>query len=118
VAQGSPAGVPLSIITTRPTPETVRVYLAGEIDLATAGQLRVALLEAIAAAEPGAEVRVDLTRVDFLDAIGVGVLLRSRQAAQDAGVTFSVHNPQGIVQRIIEVLGLVDLFETTRPTEA
>jgi anti-anti-sigma factor len=118
VTQGSPAGAALSIITTRPSPDTVRVYLAGEVDLATAGQLRVALLAAIGAAKPGAEVLVDLTRVGFLDAIGVGVLLRSRQAAQDAGVAFSVQNAQGIVQRIIEVLGLAGLFEITRPSDA
>jgi anti-sigma B factor antagonist len=97
VTKGSPVGVPLSIITTRPSPETVRIYLVGEVDLATAGQLRTALLAAIGSANPGAQVLVDLSQVDFLDAIGVGVLLRSRQAAGEAGLAFSVQNAQGIV---------------------
>lgn len=113
MAEESPAIAPLTIVTTRSASDTVRIYLAGEIDLATGRQLQGALLAVIDAAAPGTEVRVDLARVTFIDATGVGVLVRSRQAARDAALEFSVHNPQGMVQRIIDVLGLVDLLGIT-----
>jgi anti-sigma B factor antagonist len=113
VAEESPFAASLSIITTRPGPESVRVHVAGEIDLATARQLQGTLLAEIAAAVRGTEVRVDLARVTFIDATGVGVLVRCRQAAREAALDFSVHNPQGMVQRIIDMLGLVDLLGIT-----
>jgi anti-sigma B factor antagonist len=110
VAEGSPAVAPLSIVTIRPSPDTVQVHIAGEIDLATAGQLRVALRAVVAAAAPSTEVRVDLSGVTFLDAIGIGVLVTASAAARDAGVDFAAHSPQGIVKRIIELLGVVELL--------
>jgi anti-sigma B factor antagonist len=114
VTERSPAAAaPLSIITARSGPGTIRVHLAGEIDMATAPQLRVALLAVIAEAAPQTEVRVDLGRVAFIDAIGIGVLVRGREAARQAGVGFSVDNPRGIVLRIIEVLDLVDALRVT-----
>jgi anti-sigma B factor antagonist len=114
VGERATAGTPLSIITTRPAPGIVRVYLAGEIDLATAGQLRTALSAVIAAAEPGTEVWVDLALVTFLDAMGIGVLVRSCHAARDAGLDIAVHKPRGIVQRVIELLGVVELLGITQ----
>jgi anti-anti-sigma factor len=113
VAEGSPAVAPLSIITIQPAPGTVRVHIAGEIDLATTGQLRAALSTTFAAAGPGTEIRVDLARVTFIDAIGVGALVRGHQDARKAGLSFTVHNPHGVVQRIIDVLGLDDLLGIT-----
>lgn len=110
MAEGSPAVVPLSIITTRPGPGTLWVYVAGEIDLATAGQLRGALLAVAAAEPPGARVRVDLERVTFIDAIGVGVLVRGHQAALGAGHELTVHNPRGIVKRVFDMLGVGELL--------
>lgn len=108
------AGTPLSIITARPAPGVVRVYVVGEIDLATAGQLRTGLSAVIATAEPGTEIRVDLELVTFLDAMGIGVLVRSCHAARDAGLDFAVHNPRGIVARVIELLGVVELLGIAR----
>jgi anti-sigma B factor antagonist len=103
----------LSIITTRLGPASVQVYLAGEIDMATAPRLRAELLAAIAAAGAHTEVLVDLCRVSFIDAIGIGVLIHGSEAARRAGLGFAVANPRGIVLRIIEVLDLVEAFGIT-----
>jgi anti-sigma B factor antagonist len=114
VIEGSPAaGAALSIVTTEPGTGSVRVYVAGEIDMATAPRLRGALQAVIATVAAGTEIRVDLGRVAFIDAIGVGVLIRSRELARRAGVGFSVENPQGMVLRIIEVLDLVEPLQVT-----
>jgi anti-sigma B factor antagonist len=122
VSEGSPAGAPgpptnaaayLSITTARPGPGMVRVDVIGEIDLATAPRLRVALLAAIAATAAGTEIRVNLAEVTFIDAIGVGVLVRARGAASRAGVGLSLEHPRGLVLRILELLDLVDTLLAT-----
>ena len=76
--------------------------------MATAPQLRCELHSAIAAAAARSEVRVDLGGVTFMDAVGVGVLLRANQAACEARVGFALEHPRGVVLRILEVLNLVD----------
>ena len=96
----------LSISTAWPGPGSARVSLAGEIDLSTAQRLRSELLAVIVAAPPGADVRVDLAGVTFVDATGIGVLIRANQAARRAGIGFAVANPTGVVRRIIDVLDL------------
>jgi anti-sigma B factor antagonist len=110
----------LSTTTVRLGPGLVRVTAMGEIDMATAPRLEVELLAAIAGAAERTEVRVDLLAVTFIDAIGVGILVRANRVARDAGVRFAVERPQGLVLRILEVLGLVALVadpgEPARPT--
>lgn len=106
MTEQAPAETSLSIITRRLGADAVRVYLAGEIDLATAPQLRFALSDVVAATAPPAEINVDLAGVTFLDATGVGLLVRAREVARRAGVGLSVHNPRGIVMRVLDVLGL------------
>ena len=98
----------LSITTARPTPGSVRVSVVGEIDMATAPRLRVELLAVIAAATARTDIRVDLAGVAFIDAIGVGVLVRASEAASRAGVGFCLEHPRGMVLRILDVLDLVD----------
>jgi anti-anti-sigma factor len=110
MTSGSPGDPQLSVITVRPAPEVVRVHVAGEVDLATAPRLQTALLAAVAAAAPPTEVQVDLAEVTFLDAVGIGVLVRGREAARRTGVGFSAYNAHGIVLQVLEVVGLADVF--------
>lgn len=100
----------LSVSIVRPGPGVVRVHVAGDVDLATAPRLQTALLAAVAAAAPPAEVQVDLAEVTFLDAVGIGVLVRGRNAARSAGVGFSAYNARGVVLQVLEVVGLADVF--------
>ena len=106
----SPGDPLLSVVTVRPDPGVVRLQVAGEVDLATAPRLQTALLAAVAAAAPPTEVQVDLAEVRFLDAVGIGVLVRGREAARRTGVGFSAYNAHGIVLRVLEVVGLADVF--------
>jgi RND superfamily putative drug exporter len=60
----------------------VRVKVAGELDLATVGQLR----EALAKVEDGdTELVLDLCELDFLDSVGIGELMSAQQRARSAG---------------------------------
>jgi len=61
------------------------VSVFGEVDLATADQLE-ATLEGLAAQKRTAVL--DLSRVDFMDSSGIGVLVRATHEAQRDGWTF------------------------------
>jgi anti-sigma B factor antagonist len=110
----SPGDPLLSVATVRPGPGVIRLQVAGEVDLATAPRLQAAQLAAVAAAAAPAEVQVDLYEVTFLDAVGIGVLVRGREAARRTGLGFSAYNAHGIVLRVLEVVGLADVFLVRR----
>lgn len=88
--------------------DTVRVAAAGEIDMATAPKWKAVMLAAIEQPIPPRDVRIDLADVTFMDASGIGVLISGREAARCRGVGFTVHNPQGAVLRVFEILGLTE----------
>jgi anti-sigma B factor antagonist len=78
------------------------VAVHGEVDLATADQLRGAL------ADPGAagELVADLAGVDFMDSAGLGVLARAAVDLREAGVRLVVARLTSRVRRVIEISGL------------
>lgn len=94
--------------------DNVRIDVAGEIDLATCPRLEAELLAAIDAPAPPKRVRIDLAAVTFIDARGVGVLIDGRDAAQRRGVDYAVQNARGIVLRVLDILGLAELLQSTR----
>ena len=91
--------------------EVVRIAVAGEIDVATSTQLKFVLLAAIQTPSTARDVTVDLAEVTFMDASGVGVLVAGREAARRRGVGFTVQNPQGIVLRVLDLLGLAEAMQ-------
>ncbi len=84
---------------------TTLVRIAGEVDMASAPQLRACLLEA------DGNVVVDLRGVSFLDASGIGVLAEADQRLGLSGGKLTLRQPQGIVRRALEVIGLIDWIE-------
>jgi anti-sigma B factor antagonist len=80
--------------------------VAGEIDLATAPELRRALSEVLA--DGSNEVTVDLSAVVFIDATGIGALVAAAHQAQGAGRRLSLRAPSHQVRRILEVIDLED----------
>lgn len=110
--QGQAGELSLTITIARPDLDTVRLHVAGEIDLATAPQLQAALQATLTEAALATTLQVDLAEVTFLDATGVGVLVHTHHAARRTGLGFSVHNPHGVVLRVLEVLNLTDALRT------
>ena len=88
--------------------DTVCVYAAGEIDMATAPKWRTVLLAAIEQPIPLRHMRVDLAEVTFMDASGIGVLISARESARCRGVGFTVQNPNGVVARLFAILDLTE----------
>jgi anti-anti-sigma factor len=90
-------------------PGMARVAVAGEVDLATAPELRETLLGVLHAHGP-AVFDIDLAGVRFLDCTGIGALVAVRNAAVHAGCQVRICHPQPIVRRVLEVTGLLDVF--------
>jgi anti-sigma B factor antagonist len=81
------------------------LLLEGEIDLATAGQLRDALLEAVAS--DSTPVVVDMAGVTFVDASGIRTVLEVAQAMNGRGPLTIMHAP--LMQRLLDLVGLHDV---------
>ncbi|MFJ8718061.1 STAS domain-containing protein [Streptomyces violaceus] len=92
------------------------ITLAGEIDLATAPLVRVALAECV---HDGIRTTdVDLTEVTFCDASGLDAFLAASGLATEAGTILRLHHPPPIMARIIEITGsgvLLHEFHSVRP---
>jgi anti-anti-sigma factor len=80
------------------------VAVAGEIDLATAPQLRAALTAA-----PG-DLTVDLAGVTFMDSSGLGALVAALKHTVGSGHRFSVRNETPLVERTMKLTGVYDFF--------
>jgi anti-sigma B factor antagonist len=81
-----------------------RLVLAvdGEVDLASAPALRTALLGAL---ESGAaEIWLDLSRVAFMDSIGLTVLVETHEQLGER--RFALICPDGPVRRLLAVAGM------------
>lgn len=88
------------------TTDVTVVHLTGEVDLATNEMLKTVLRRETARSTPPRQIRVDLSRVTFLDASGLGVLLRAQKDARARGIDLAACHPQGLVRRIIDLTGL------------
>jgi anti-sigma B factor antagonist len=94
------ASYPIEMISGLPV-----VTALAEIDVTTADQLRLALLEA--AARGHTTIVVDMTRTEFCDSSGLGVLIRAhRRALEEGGELRLVIPADGAVSRIFTLTSL------------
>jgi anti-anti-sigma factor len=91
------------------TPGTVVVAVAGELDLSNAHILRVRLLAAVRDRHPSC-LDLDMAGVTFMDCSTIRVLLMVRTTAEKSGCRMRILNPQPIVVRVLEVLGVLEMF--------
>lgn len=83
----------------------VVVSVSGELDLATAEELRGKLDPVIV---QDAVVVLDGTGMSFLDSSGLRVLLQAANLATSRGAAFRLVAPQAAVRRVLELAGVVD----------
>jgi anti-anti-sigma factor len=92
------------------TREAGAVRLSGDLDINAREQLRDALHAAVR--EDGAAgIVVDFDDTEFLDSEAMGALIEGFLAARDAGVTMSIVNTHGLVHRVLDVSGVLEMFE-------
>ena len=102
---GTAAGPGLRITVMAEDAEVSVVAVVGEIDLATAAQLRECL------STLAGRVVIDLAGVTFLDSSGIAVLVsqRNRLVGVDGGLW--LRGPNDMVRRTLEIVGFADYIE-------
>jgi anti-anti-sigma factor len=84
------------------------VTLRGELDLAAVPAVESHLIAAVAAYGPS--IIVDLTGLEFIDARGLGVLVRVLKWTRERGGDVSLAAPQRQVRWVLEITGLIAVF--------
>ncbi len=90
----------------QPAVGAVVVTLGGELDVQSAAGIADCLRELVA----GNDVVVDLTDLRFVDAAGVGALMKARNQARPEGRTMTLRRPRPNVLRTLEVAGVDNVF--------
>jgi anti-sigma B factor antagonist len=90
--------------------EVVVCVATGEVDLATAGELRDAVLTA-ASGSPRA--RLDLSGLTFIDSTGLSALLELHSTLDAAGVRLQITAADGPVRQAVQITGLSHLLVAT-----
>ncbi|MEV6492673.1 STAS domain-containing protein [Actinoplanes sp. NPDC051633] len=85
---------------------TVYVFVAGEIDMATADELQHALITAVGG-RSATEVLVDYAGVTFCDSSGIAALDRAYAVAAERGVVFRLVGVQHSVRLVLEITGML-----------
>jgi anti-anti-sigma factor len=86
--------------------DVIVVHVGGELDLASAPDLEVALAGA------SGPIIVDCEHLEFVDASGIAVFARAARRNDD----FSVRALSPFVRRVFEVLGVLDVVTTDDQT--
>lgn len=88
--------------------DVVIVTPSGEIDIATAPTLASALRQAADGSER--TVVLDLRDTPFIDAVGVGLLVRVNTMCRITGHQLIVRRPHTNVMRVLDLTGTADLL--------
>jgi anti-anti-sigma factor len=103
----------LSVFEESLAPSGVVLTVGGELDIATAPELRTLLDAAIDAGL--SRVVIDLRPVSFLDSVAIATLLQARRRLGEDGRLAVVVAADSYVRLIFEVAGMpqcIDIFET------
>lgn len=84
------------------------VKLTGEIDLSSVAAVRAAINEARGLADD--TIVIDLADVSFFDSSGLGVLVESKDRAEEQGVDLVLRSVSPAVRRILDLAGTADWF--------
>jgi len=104
----------VSVAPPGPATTAVLVTVTGDVDLATAERLRETVLARI---EPGREVCLDCSGVQFLDSAGLRVLLEADRTARTTRASLVLAAPSDAVARTIQLAGVAEVL-TVRPAVA
>lgn len=85
------------------------VWLEGEYDIATAVVLGATLANAIS--RDDADLVVDLSRVTFIDAATIGVLIRGRNRLRCQSRSLTLRSPSRCARRLLDICGLTAVVE-------
>lgn len=82
----------------------VVVRLHGDLDMATASELRQTLTTILGTAP--VRLTIDLSALEFVDSTGIGVLVGGFRRARDEGCDFSLRFPNRPVKKVLHLTGI------------
>ena len=91
-------------VTVSPEGDGVRVWLAGELDMATVGEAEAAV--ARARRETPGPLRLDLSELTFLDSSGLRLVLKVDATCRADGCALEIVPGPRAVQRVFELAGV------------
>ncbi|MGI9119639.1 MAG: STAS domain-containing protein [Acidimicrobiales bacterium] len=93
---------------------SAQLLLDGELDLLTAPDLWRSASEVVARLPSRSELVIDLSQLDFLDAAGLGVLVRLRNHLRSKGSALHLDAAPSRVRRVFELTELDGLLRRPR----
>jgi anti-sigma B factor antagonist len=95
--------------------DTTLILLSGEVDLSLGDDLEYAGRDAI---DRGAPVRIDVSRVTFIDSVGLGFVARMAAAEREQQRRLSLVGARRNVTEAVHLVGLADLVDFVEATPA
>ena len=102
--------MPLSVTAISREAACTVVHLRGEHDISTVAELSETMARAIGLDD--ADVVVDLSEVEFMGAVAVGVIVRAEAFLRARSRALSVRSPSRVARRVIDVCGLAALIDS------
>jgi anti-anti-sigma factor len=104
---GEPDAAALTLSSTFLTPDVARLHVAGEIDMATSGQLDQAIHRALSVPRLKRLI-IAMAEVTFLGVAGIRALITGHDRAAEHGVMLRVSEPRGMARRVLVLTGELD----------
>lgn len=112
LARQTAPGSRLEIETRQRDPEVSVLALRGEVDIESAETLDSALGE-IENSQTPACVVLDLTALEFIDSMGISVLVKAHRRAESSERRLVLNNPQPQIKRVFDISGITSRFTIT-----
>ncbi len=97
-------------------PNTAVLTLRGSLDIDTAPALRANLRRLVERTSP--RVVVDVGGLDFVDSMGIGVLVTSHTRATENNGWVRLAGPSAFLRRLLDTLGLAEHLELYADVDA
>jgi anti-sigma B factor antagonist len=95
-------------LSTHASGDVTIIEATGEMDMATAPQLREEIIDLVTAGPR--RVLLDVSRVSFLDSSGLSVLVGGLKRLREHGATLELVGPQERVLKVLRITGLTKTF--------
>ncbi len=95
--------------------EVLVLEFDGEIDAGNAPDLKKALVETIESGEK--HLLIDMSRISYIDSLGIGTFISSLSTATKAGATFKICSLSVFLNRIFDLTRLKKVFDVYESEE-
>jgi anti-sigma B factor antagonist len=91
--------------------EELRLAPKGDLVASTVEEHRTSMMKALEA--PGGKVVLDLSAVEFIDSLGISLVLGLFKSCQKSGAAFRIENVKPDILRVFKLFNLTKFFSIT-----